>query len=55
MVHVHISKNMGYCEGVRNIRVATLTQLALMALFSKGISPLDTADFFNFEVVREFV
>jgi hypothetical protein len=52
---MHISKNMGYGEGMRNIRVATLTQLALMALFSKDISPLDTADFFNFEVVGEFV
>jgi hypothetical protein len=52
---MHISKNVGYCERMCNIRVAALTQLALMALFSKDISPLDTADFFNFEVVREFV
>jgi hypothetical protein len=52
---MHIGKNVGYCEGVRNIRVATLTQLAFVTLFSKDISPLDTADFFNVKVVREFV
>jgi hypothetical protein len=52
---MHISENVSYSEGVRNIGVTALAQLPLVAFFSKDISPLDTADFFNFEVVREFV
>jgi len=52
---MHIGKDMGNGEGVRDIGIATLAQLALVALFSKGVSPLDTADFFHFKVVGEFV
>ena len=43
MVHMHISENMGDGEGVRNIGIATLAQLAFVTLFSKRVGALYTS------------
>jgi hypothetical protein len=52
---MHIGKNMGNGEGMRDVGVATLAQLAFVSFFGKDISPLDTADFFHFKIIGEFV
>ena len=55
MVHTHISEDMGNRQRMGNIGIATLAHLAFVAFLGKFVGALYAADFFSFEIEREFI
>ena len=55
MVHMHVGKDIGHCQRVRDIRLATASALAVVGLFCVEVRPADQIDLVRAEVRRQAI